>query len=806
MSEFEGIMEREAFARLRKLASEKLSLVALVQLLFSGLAVAMFSWSLVSFLKGMIWRGLTLDTRPWALSFFNPQQAALTNYLALCLAIAGYAFVLYRKGGTGVSPDSFAGERLGGLTRLTLLSMGLLICSPFLPPGWRLLTLAIAAATPAMCPLHAPKLSRIGTLVALAYRPVSVASASPALTTCSLNTTKRNSLTKLLVSAAPWTLLAAVSLEPLLVAKGPVYLMNEYQELYGRTIIDGVCVSNKEFLDGITQADIAVFFSAARERTSSEDPRINRIKQFRSSNDLEYSHQNMGRGPFNHIGHILNPLNEYELNAPIGRLYFQYGLGNSFVMKWMMDLFGGISVQNYYKCYLLYIAYGACFLGMLYYIFQGQSTRVLGAFAIYVSAYFFTGYIGYIFAPGVIPSIHFFDVAAIAFFAGVVKGRKNWFCVTGLVIACLLGVLTNPRFGWILTVACVIGLVLYVIENAARNEKARWLVGAGCLLLGAVAIGILLPDGSAHGTVRYFFMGYFSWSPRSAIVYFTATYLVASCALLIAMRNTRRSSKYVYSMVFFYAQGVLTYYYWSGLDNHLPMAVPYLGLQGFLTFSTLTEIFERNDRARRRLHAIEKFAVVLALSLTVFGGYKFYSQKTAFFQHFATHRTFTWTLPRAKIVTTIDPVPIQEAVALIDKYSGQQRHGIYLVSKYDSFLPFLSARYSLMPYPELGYSLITERDVRRAVDAITDRRPEYIFVDTDIDTYSSGADPSAVDPWSKLFNNKNSNRERASRLGRMVELRRVYESVASGYVKIDGGRLISVYRKVRGPDRISAGF
>ena len=789
-------MQRKTFARLREILPEKQALAVEVHLLVSGLAVGVFSWSLVSFLKRIKFQNISLDIRPWALPFFQPQDAALANYLALCLFTAGYALIIYTKGVDTSSPKNFPASHLSRLTRLTILSTGLLICALFLPLSGRIVALTVAFATSAIYSLKLPTLGILSTPPTLSYRSVSAAPAVPALSTYSTNSLRLISTGRMLISLGPWILLAIASLEPLLIADGHPYLINEYANLYSSTIIDGRSVNNLAFLSQIAESPVLNSGSGGKKGAELGSFDAERLRKFRLYNDLEYSIQNMGRGQFEHIGHILNPLNKYELNASLDQLYFHYGLGNTFVMKWLMDLFGGISVQNYYKCYLLYIAYGACFLGMLYYIFQGHSALVLGAFAIYVSAYFFTGFIGYIFAPGVIPSIHFFDVAAIACFAGIVRNRRNWIFIAGLVTACVLGVIMNPRFGWILTVSCVIGLVFYAVENTTRNEKLLWIIGAGCLVLGAVAMGTLLPGKGADDTVRYFSMGYLSWSPRRAVVWLTGTYLVVSYTLLIAMKNARHSTKYIYSMVFFYAQGMLTYYYWSGLDNHLPMAVPYIGLQVFLSLWALTDIFEKDEKRRRRVEMVKRFAVALALALVALGGYKFYSQKSRLLQHFATHTTFTWTLPKAKVVTTIDPAPIQEAVVLIQKYSDQQRRGIYIISKYDSCLPFLSGRYSLMPYLDLGYSLVSEKEVRRAVNTITEGKPEYIFVDSDIDTYSSGADPSVVDPWSKLFSNKNSNRERASRIGRIVELRRVYDSVASDYVKIDGGRLISVYRKV----------
>ena len=47
-------------------------------------------------------------------------------------------------------------------------------------------------------------------------------------------------------------ILAMLVIEPLEVVRGPVRLMNEYVDLYGKTLVKGRWLDNKQFLSGLT--------------------------------------------------------------------------------------------------------------------------------------------------------------------------------------------------------------------------------------------------------------------------------------------------------------------------------------------------------------------------------------------------------------------------------------------------------------------------------------------------------------------------------------------------------------------------
>ena len=142
-------------------------------------------------------------------------------------------------------------------------------------------------------------------------------------------------------------------------------------------------------------------------------------------------------------------------------------------------------------------------------------------------------------------------------------------------------------------------------------------------------------------------------------------------------------------------------------------------------------------------------------------------------------------------MSTVDPAPLKQAVSLINKYgTTDSGNGIFIISKYDNLLPFLAERYNLMPYFEMTYSLISNKETSSAIKTLFDARPRYLFVDTEIDLKET-----TFDPWSKICLTRFDRYERSSRYGRLLELKKVFDAVRPDYEMIDKGQLISVYRR-----------
>lgn len=781
------------------------------QAVLSVMMLARLAWDAGPSVKAMILQSVTspLVPNPWAYIFFHPDQAALANYVLLALCVFICAFLAYVLKITGYIRRNIE------LFDITCLVFSIPLSVVFLALAqWFNL---------------APKLVGAGTLL-LTLLPL-------------LPYFYRKPLAKKIIQAVALgstaMMLVALVMEPLALMRGPVYLMNEYADLYGQTVVNGRLVDNRQFLDRLTMdydwvtllglkgvrldhqkaRDHSIrfvhelrlydlspvidyyklnkkahgrFLSYGGEKPFELDCSINveEVKTFYLDNYLEYMHQNMARGQINHIGHILNPINEIMSGKPINEIYMQYGFGNTLMFKWLMELTGRISLDSYYKCYVFYIVYAFLFLLMSWVLFKNP-VYIAGSFASYAFAFFATGFTGFILAPGIIPSAHFCDVPAIIFLTLFFRHKKVVWLGLGLVVSAL-GLLMASQFGMLLLAATVLTLLFYACEN--YQGKGRYLRIAAIVAYAALTLSVpgFLSHNGSHGFFGYYLMGYFSFAPHPAVPVVTILYLVISYAVILSMKNERFYLKYVYCLIFMYNQAMLVYYYWSGLLNHLPMVLPLIGVQFFLILFMGDHLFQGLPWLIRTTRPLAVIVMSISLLLTGFAARNlFYLPKGEFETNFKNHRIYRWDFDRARVVSTIDPAPLKEAVALIQKYgTSNLSNGIYILSRYDNLLPFLADRYSLMPYFEMTYSLISNKETSSAISLLLDHKPRYIFVDTGIDL-----EKSPFDPWSKLYLTRFDRYERSSRYGRLLELKKVFDAVRKDYEVIDRGQLISVYRR-----------
>lgn len=779
-------------------------------------------WFGTEYVKRLTAGSKHFDFYPWTYLFFNPMVSSRLNYMVLCLVFGIVGLLIYLVWTTPMATQ--IKKRMVETPPLFLLLSitfsGIMLAAALYFPRLNLSGSALVAGVPVFWFVYGAIARADRSLLRIGC-PVLV-------------------LGLLLVSVEQFQLL-----------KGPVFLMNEYADIYGKTKINGRSVSNSSFLQSLKWGDVDVinYFlelkkgieTPSQKRRSEIKPEtldslkafeqidlesfqnyvtsfvstgdglekfvpssregmgptpylerlktldVEALKQFYLANLVEHSHQNMGRGQVNHIGHILNPVNEYQLGKPLREIYLQYGLGNTFLMKWLMELFGGISYQNYYRTYLLYTVYYIFFLLMLVYLFR-DSIWVLGAFTVVPVCFFQMGYIAYIVAPGILPSIHLMDAPTLIFLIAYFR-RKNFIYFALAAISGLLGIVINGQFGMSLCAALLVSAGFYGLENKSGTSRYLWLVGLIVLLAASIGAWQLSSLGAINKVFPYHWAGLFSWPASGPVILLTIIYLVVSYPFLILLRNSRSELKYIFIHVFCYAQATLLYYYWSGLLNHLVPVLPFFWLQLFIMLRILRDIFLRNLPVwRERARALMIVFTITGLVILIPSAVHFYAEKISFTNNFAQHEGYVWRFDRASLVSTIPPGMMQESISLILKYSSVDKPAIFILSKYDGLLPFLAHRYSAMPFFELTSYLFSPKEYHMALQEMKTRKPEYLFVDTNIDQFH--------DKWSVLYErDAYYMRERASRLARCELLQHLFGEVRNEYEIVDQGQLISVYKR-----------
>jgi hypothetical protein len=568
----------------------------------------------------------------------------------------------------------------------------------------------------------------------------------------------------LLLCVVVWCLLA---LEPARLIKGPVYVMNEFRDLYSQTNVEGESFPNRAFLE-------------------LKEVKASRTSAFAKANLLEYVHQNNTRGQLHHIGHILNPLNEYMGGKALPDVYMQYGWVNTLLYKVTMELFGGVSVENFYKCYIYYILYGALFAAMLLVVFR-DSLFVFCGTLFYAVCFYSCSYLIFIIAPGIVPTIHFFDAAVLMLLSLYFRGSNPVPLLAALLLSGA-GLYLNRQFGLVLFISVAAAALLYLWEN--KRWKERLLLSPAVLFLPFALLAAPGPKSAVNSssTLIYFLTGFLSYPPDTHLVFFTVLYLVIGFYFLFLVRKQTHHLKYAFVFAFIYSLGMLTYFFWSGLTNHLAPVLPFGGVALLLMLRLGKELLPAAGRPAACL-SVGLVLVALALSAAYDSSLKeFYRGKRVYDANFRKHAVHRWDLERARIVTTMDPKPWRESISLIHKYSPAENSGIYLLSTYDKFLPFLAKRHSLMPFFEMQWYPFSARESAEAVRRIESGRPEYLFVGRDL----AQADD---DPWDIYYDDKSVQRERRSNKERRLEVARVFAAVEKGYQKVEEGPLITVYRR-----------
>ena len=710
-----------------------------LQLILALFLLGSVVWESADILKLLIFRNVYDGVNPWALLFLHPYQSELVNYILsiFCLGFAGLAAYFF-SWNSGIFAEIADG---------TKRSFVRLFSAIFL----------LALANTALKSNFGPEAMYRLTFMAIPLF-------------CSLD---HRLLTKA-VPAVVIFILAFLCLEPARVVLGPVRLMNEYANFYGETILNGEYVSNKDF-----------------EEYRSKGIPVEGEEDFLKKNMLEIYHQALTRGPINHIGHILNPINEYVAGRPLREIYMQYGVGNTMLIKWTMDLLGGPSIQNYYKCYIYYIAYYILFLLMLIYLFR-DAGYVLGGMCALAASQFSYGYMGFIMAPGMFPTIHFCDVFVVVFLAAYLRRPGKPGLLALAFMAAASGALLNRQFGVILAAALVITAMFYFFENRAGRDKYT-LSGAALASFSLIVMSsFFLASKASPGVTGMFLSGFLSWNPGPLIVFFTLIYITGSYIFFASLKDSRTHLKYLYLFVFFYTQGLFVYFYWSGLINHLPIVGPFIALQLFLALFLLeSEPQARPGVLSPGFFMFKRAAVIIMLVCVPFSAIRFYLGYfggRTYAENFTVHWNYDWDFGRASLVSTIDPRPLKEGLSLVARYSSESEKGIYLLSKYDNLIPFLSGKYNRLPFFEMTWYLIREKTGLQVAAQLEREKPEYIFADSDITD-------EKLDRWTRAYGEDPIiKKENDSRLGRLKELKKIFRAVSPYYILVEKGPLLSVYR------------
>lgn len=505
--------------------------------------------------------------------------------------------------------------------------------------------------------------------------------------------------------------------------------------------------------------------------------------EFLSKNRLEMRWQILNRWVIHHHNYVLGPVNEYALGKPLQDINMQYGVFSIVLMKYLLEKTGGISYENYFQkwyvfwpiYYALFVAVAFLVLGDVYYV----------AF-VCVLAFGFINKIDYqhlLLAPGLNPIRHFLDVPVIAcLYLYFTNGR--WLPLGVGVVLGLLSVLNNQQFGLFLIGALFVTLLAkFFLDKAAQSvSDIAW--GTMALLAGGVIV--LSVNLGKNDMASYFFEGFLG-NMIDPIKLFLMMLAISACyAVIMKMENSKPELRYTALFLLVYAQGMLIYYIWGGDEKHLLniASIPIFGAAVFLKL-----VIDYTSARRFQKVVVACLTAIVVLKIYVPGLVSYYKARHEYTHLFSNHKIYDWKLETAHFRSTMNPFYFTDSIFLIHEYEPSE-NAIHLISKYDDLVPFLAGKYSAMPFFDLQWFLLSPKEVALSVERIKKNKPQYLFVDTDIERDFNGE---------ILLGGLQSigfpGEESLHRVQRLHLLQEVFRAVKKDYVPVKEGVLLTVYKR-----------
>jgi len=542
--------------------------------------------------------------------------------------------------------------------------------------------------------------------------------------------------------------------------------------------------SNKISIDFIYSAQIRTLKKLILKSNNFKQyslPYFGIEKLFLKQNLYEIHWQVLNRFFIHHQNFVLGPVNAMNLGQNPHQIFMQYGYLNTKLLTKFLHVIGGVNYQRYIKTtFSVYYIYYSLFLAFLFLIFK-DIRYVLPAFLLTVAALNFSTFEFLYIAPGINPLRHFFDLPIMLFFFFYLKKKHEIFLWIALLFS-YIEILTNDLFGCFILFSLL--LVLFIRTIFEKQSVIKNLIFSAVVLM----IGMIIFHLASVGTnvmTKYYLEGvlgfsYKTWFMVACLLLIGVSYIISFCGIL-----KKDNFSYFVLLLIFYSQGLFFYFVWGSDLNHLYVFSPIFAITFVAILKALDNQIPLNTIFRNFL-----LIILTGLSFLVWipsVALDFHS-RSVFNEVFKTHKIYQWNLPTAKFISTMNPDYFKDSIQLIQRYSSGNK--IYIISKYDNFIPFLAEKYSAMPYFDLQWFLISPKEVAKSIDAVEKNKPKYIFVDSDINRSYA---PDMINAYAGQLGYLSD--ESVMRVMRLNELKKVFDAVKNDYHPVQSALLLTVYER-----------
>ena len=505
------------------------------------------------------------------------------------------------------------------------------------------------------------------------------------------------------------------------------------------------------------------------------------VEDYLKDMELNNYHQILARGVLKHQQHYYIPALEYGLGRPLNEISHQYGLGLTLILANLSKVLSSDGLSSYgvflsTMPWLWYISV-IIFVAAMFGIFHKPNIVIIPTLILVLNRLYMGGE-GILVSGGIgVYRTLFFPILLYFIYRYYLELTIQKFflcCVTSLV--CLF---INFEFGAALSFLGV-EIIYFVI-----HKKFSYFCRIFFIIL-CIVIGKTLFDVGTNPISSVFLQGYLSVPLHLKDLLSHFIIFIMCCFAFIYMY--KRQSKYTFVFIFlvFLRYLILIYYIWSGMKNHYTvyytdMMMPFVVFFVFILY----EINKNNI-----IHLVLTYAIVALLVINIVNRVPgtFYTINS-YNNAVESCNIYEWESAGTQFKSTLNPEFFSDTEALIQKYTPEDTPYIYILSQYDSFLTFISRKYSAMPHFDLTAFLITQEMKQSVIDCIKINKPYYLFVDNDIELpYEFDLIPKAT------FNSIALHAESRSKVLTLNQMREIYKEVISDYTPIERSRLITVYQ------------
>lgn len=516
-----------------------------------------------------------------------------------------------------------------------------------------------------------------------------------------------------------------------------------------------------------------------------EESKTKEMDEFLKKNSYEIHWQILNRYWIHHHNHVLGPVNEINLGKDIKKVYMQYGWLNTVVLKTIMNRMGGVNYQNYSKLmYSFYYIYYALFIALMFLVLR-KTIYVLPTIMLMTAGLNMVSYPFMYIAPGINPVRHLFDIFVIGLFFIYMKNQGkilNKICLVLSLLSAIIGIFNNSHVGLFALISLIAALAVKNVMDWKQKCCYEIFIMIMGVILGVYAL--MQSNIGAQYMTEYFKKGLLGFKTPDYVP--TMIFLVVGLCYVMLMKQymIKNELKHVCVLLLVYSQGLLAYYVWGSDMNHFIVFSP---IFVFTIIAIVKLIVDNHKISGIKLTYVHAAILLISLMIYVPSVNGFVKNKRKFEEIFKTHITYQWNLPTANFISTMNPYYFMDSIKLIQKYN--EKNEIYIISKYDSFLPFLAGKYSAMPFFDVSWYLITDKEIKECINSILLDKPRVLFVDTDIDRSYQSDIVGKWSPFGGLYD------ESLWRYQRLNLLKSIYNAVKEQYEPVEKAMLITAYER-----------